>query len=55
MYTIEVGLSYFQKAFITDYGGVMAAAMVTMLPVLAVFLFFRRRIIEGIATTGMKT
>jgi multiple sugar transport system permease protein len=54
MYTIEVGLSYFQKAFMTDYGGVMAAAMVTVLPVLIVFLFFRRQIIEGIATTGMK-
>jgi ABC-type glycerol-3-phosphate transport system permease component len=54
MYTMEVGLSYFQRAFITDYGGVMAAAVVTILPVLVVFLFFRRQIIEGVATTGIK-
>ena len=54
MFTMEIGLMYFQRDNIVDYGGVMAATMVTMLPVLIFFLIFRRRIIEGIATTGMK-
>jgi ABC-type glycerol-3-phosphate transport system permease component len=32
----------------------MAAFMITLLPLLAVFLAFRTRIIEGVAFTGMK-
>jgi ABC-type glycerol-3-phosphate transport system permease component len=37
------------------YGGIMAAGVITLLPVLVVFLMFRTRIIEGAAFTGMKT
>jgi multiple sugar transport system permease protein len=55
MFTMELGLMYFQRQFITLYGGIMAACVVTLLPVLAVFLMFRTRIIERIAFTGMKT
>jgi multiple sugar transport system permease protein len=55
MFTMELGLMYFQRQFITEYGGIMAATVVTILPVLVVFLLFRTRIIEGVAYTGMKT
>ena len=55
MFTMELGLMYFQRQFITLYGGIMAACVVTLLPVLVVFLMFRTRIIDGIAYTGMKT
>lgn len=55
MFTMELGLMYFQRQFMTLYGGIMAACVVTILPVLAVFLMFRTQIIEGIAFTGMKT
>jgi ABC-type glycerol-3-phosphate transport system permease component len=54
MFTMELGLMYFMKEFIVDYGGIMAATTLTILPVLIVFLVFRTRIIEGVATTGMK-
>jgi len=54
MFTMELGLMYFMKEFIVDYGGIMAATTLTILPVLVVFLVFRTRIIEGVATTGMK-
>jgi len=54
MFTMELGLMYFMKEFIVDYGGIMAATVLTILPVLIVFLVFRTRIIEGVATTGMK-
>jgi len=53
-FTMEIGLMYFQREYIVDYGGVMAATVITLLPILIFFLFFRRQIIEGIATTGMK-
>ncbi|UCE55837.1 MAG: carbohydrate ABC transporter permease [Desulfobacterales bacterium] len=54
MFTMELGLMYFQREFAVDYGGIMAACVITLLPVLAVFLIFRTRIIEGVAFTGIK-
>ena len=39
---------------IIDYGGVLSATMITLLPILLFFLLFRTRIIAGISTTGMK-
>jgi ABC-type glycerol-3-phosphate transport system permease component len=54
LFTMELGLMYFMKEFIVDYGGIMAATTLTILPVLIVFLVFRTQIIEGVATTGMK-
>jgi ABC-type glycerol-3-phosphate transport system permease component len=54
MFTMELGLMYFQREYAVDYGGIMAACMITLLPVLAIFLIFRTRIIEGVAFTGMK-
>jgi multiple sugar transport system permease protein len=38
----------------TQYGLLLAGATVVVLPILAVFLVFQRRFIEGIATTGIK-
>ncbi|SDH31231.1 carbohydrate ABC transporter permease [Agrococcus jejuensis] len=38
----------------TQYGLLLAGATVVIVPVLAVFLIFQRRFIEGIATTGIK-
>ncbi len=37
-----------------DYSIVMAGSVLTALPVLIVFMFFRRYIIRGIALTGIK-
>jgi len=54
MFTMELGLMYFQPEYAVDYGGIMAACVITLLPVLVVFLAFRTRIIEGVAFTGMK-
>ena len=54
MFTMELGLMYFQREFAVDYGGIMAACVITLLPVLAFFLIFRTRIIEGVAFTGIK-
>ena len=45
---------YFQRQFITEYGGTMAATTLSLLPVLVVFLIFRTQIIEGISYSGVK-
>ncbi len=55
LFTMELGLMYFQREYAVEYGGIMAACVITLLPVLVVFLMFRTRIIEGVAYTGMKT
>lgn len=54
MYTTELGLAMFQKAFFTEYALSMAGATVTSLPLILLFLFFQRNIITGITLTGLK-
>ncbi|MDR0396576.1 MAG: carbohydrate ABC transporter permease [Oscillospiraceae bacterium] len=52
--TIQVGLRRFIQQYTSDYHLIMAASLVSLLPVGAVFLFLQRYFIEGIATTGIK-
>jgi multiple sugar transport system permease protein len=54
-YTLPVALALYAKGQnSTQYGLLLAGATVVVIPVLAVFLTFQRRFIEGIATTGIK-
>jgi multiple sugar transport system permease protein len=54
MRTLPVGLSIFQGRYNLEYGITMASALLTTLPMLIAFLFFQKRITEGIALTGLK-
>ncbi|NEG90335.1 carbohydrate ABC transporter permease [Bifidobacterium aerophilum] len=54
MMTVQVGLAGFTNNYSTDYGPLMAGTVVTMLPVLLLFLFSQRWIVQGIAHTGGK-
>lgn len=54
MYTTELGLAIYQRQFFTEYGPVSAGAIVTIIPMITVFIILRRYIMEGITTTGMK-
>jgi multiple sugar transport system permease protein len=54
-FTLPVALALFavgQNA--TKYGLLLAGSVVVVLPVLLVFLFLQRRIIQGVAMTGIK-
>ena len=54
-YTLPVALALYSTGQnSTQYGLLLAGATVVVLPVLAVFLVFQRRFIQGIATTGIK-
>ncbi|QGN58705.1 carbohydrate ABC transporter permease [Nostocoides sp. HKS02] len=54
-YTLPVALALYAKGQnSTQYGLLLAGATVVVLPILAIFLVFQRRVIEGIATTGIK-
>lgn len=54
MYTLPVGLATTQSIHTTDYGLLLAGAVVVMLPVLILFLFLQKYFVQGIATTGIK-
>jgi len=54
MRTLPVGLTIFQGRYTLQYGLTMAAAAVTTIPMIVAFLFFQRRITEGIAMQGLK-
>ncbi|WP_404384745.1 carbohydrate ABC transporter permease [Knoellia locipacati] len=54
-YTLPVALALYSKGQnATNYGLLLAGATVVVTPMLLVFLAFQRRVIEGIATTGIK-
>lgn len=53
-YTISLGLSFFRSSYDVRWSYLMAASLVTMLPVVAVFFVAQKSFIEGIALTGIK-
>ncbi|HYO33097.1 MAG TPA: carbohydrate ABC transporter permease [Nocardioidaceae bacterium] len=54
MYTLPLGLAQFAGRFVDRTDLQMAAATLTVLPLLIAFLIMQKRFIEGMATTGMK-
>ena len=52
--TIQVGLRVFMDDYTHDYAMVMTAAVISLLPVLIIFLILQKNFVEGIATTGVK-
>jgi multiple sugar transport system permease protein len=54
LYTVPLGLNQFRQSYTTDWAYLMAASLVTMLPVLVVFVIGQRYFIQGIALSGLK-
>ncbi len=54
LWTMELGLGMFQYRFTVDLGPINAGSMLSILPVLIVFLILRRNIVQGITLTGLK-
>ena len=52
--TIQLGLRSFIGQYSSEYGLIMAGSVVTMIPVLAVFLSLQKYFVEGVASTGLK-
>ncbi len=53
-YTISLGLSFFRSTYQVNWAYLMAASLVTMLPIIVVFFFAQRVFIQGITLTGIK-
>jgi len=54
MKTIQLGLRLFIQQYSADYALIMAASLVSLIPVTILFLAFQRFFVEGIASTGIK-
>lgn len=52
--TIQLGLKMFISQYSSDYGLIMAGSMLSLIPVLIVFLFLQKYFVEGVANTGIK-
>lgn len=52
--TIQIGIRMFISQYTQEYGLIMAASVVSLIPVLIVFLALQRFFVEGIASTGLK-
>lgn len=52
--TIQLGLKMFVGLFDAEYALIMAASVISILPVAIIFLSMQKYFVEGIATSGMK-
>ncbi|MGE5507869.1 MAG: carbohydrate ABC transporter permease, partial [Chitinophagales bacterium] len=55
MRTLPVGMALFSGEAGAEWQLIMAAASLAVIPVLLVYVFFQRYIVQGIALTGMKS
>lgn len=55
LYTASVALKLFSDPnSVTDWGAMFAMSFVSLIPVILLFLFLQKYIVEGISTTGIK-
>lgn len=52
--TIQLGLKMFISQYSSDYGLIMAGSVLSLIPVLIMFLLLQQYFIEGVASTGLK-
>lgn len=53
MYTLQVGIAFFSGQTGTEYQLMMAVAVVSMLPVIAMYFLFQRYFVASVALSGM--
>ena len=54
LYTLPVGLAFLQGQYATDYPTLMAGALLSMLPILLLFVVAQRFFVAGLARSGLK-
>jgi len=53
-FPLTVALRVFTSEFVVDYAATMAGAMISVIPVLIVYLLLQRHFVAGVALTGIK-
>jgi multiple sugar transport system permease protein len=54
MKVVTMGLVSFQNIYFIEYNLLTAAALVSILPILAIFLFFQKWVVQGVVMSGLK-
>ena len=54
LYTVTLGLQFFRSTYTTNWAYLMAASLVTTLPVIVIFFLAQRYFVEGITLGGVK-
>lgn len=54
LYTLPVSLRFLQGEFSNDYGGLMAAGLISCVPLVVLFLLLQKWFVQGIARTGIR-
>lgn len=52
--TIQLGLATFKRQFDTDYGAIMAGTVISLIPVVIIYVVAQKYIVDGIAYSGVK-
>ncbi|MCR4618588.1 MAG: carbohydrate ABC transporter permease [Lachnospiraceae bacterium] len=52
--TIQLGLKMFISQYSSDYGLIMAGSVLSLIPVIVIFLILQRYFVEGVASAGIK-
>ena len=52
--TIQLGLKMFISQYSSDYGLIMAGSVLSLIPVLIMFLLLQQYFVEGVASSGLK-
>jgi multiple sugar transport system permease protein len=55
LFTIPLGLLQFQNEDQTNYGAIMAASVISILPIFLVFMSLQKYFVKSIATAGLKS
>jgi len=52
--TVQIGLRMFISQYSSEYGLIMAASVVTLIPIIVVFLALQKNFVQGVASAGLK-
>lgn len=52
--TVTMGLTTFQGAYESQWGLLLSASVISIIPLILIYIFAQRWVVEGIATTGLK-
>lgn len=55
LFTVQLGIrSLFDPSGESDWGALLAMSVLSLVPIMAIFLSFQKYFLDGIATTGLK-
>jgi ABC-type glycerol-3-phosphate transport system permease component len=54
LFTLPIGLLYLKNQTSPDYNAIMALALIAVLPMVLLFIFFQRYFVQGFARSGIK-